>query len=250
MLSKKSEQFLAELRMYLISRGKNDAEINEIAEELHDHLLQAEKEGKDVAHIIGESSQNYMKTIGRAMKTDFHEMAGLVPMVILLLAAYFSFVPALKGVFSLSEAILLIALTAGILGMIVYGVLLFKVFPKFLNSRWLYILTMGTVFLVTGLGVSILLWYQRQGFKPFFIATPLQNNLIIVLCIIIFIASAVYTKAWISIIIPILMAIGPLGNRFIPPEINRNPVYIILAVVLAVILAVVFIYLIGRRKKK
>jgi uncharacterized membrane-anchored protein len=59
MLSNKSERFLVELRMHLMSKGKNDNEINEITEELEDHLLQAEAEGKDVTHIVGESPKEY-----------------------------------------------------------------------------------------------------------------------------------------------------------------------------------------------
>ena len=67
MVSKQAEQFLVELRMYLISKGKNDQEINEITEELEVHLMEAEAAGKDVSHIIGDSPKNYMKSIGESM---------------------------------------------------------------------------------------------------------------------------------------------------------------------------------------
>lgn len=58
MISKESEQLLIELRLYLISKGKNDKEINEITEELEVHLAETESEGKDVTKIIGESPSN------------------------------------------------------------------------------------------------------------------------------------------------------------------------------------------------
>jgi uncharacterized membrane-anchored protein len=45
MVPKKAEQFLVELRFYLMSKGKNDQEINEITEELEVHLMEAEAEG-------------------------------------------------------------------------------------------------------------------------------------------------------------------------------------------------------------
>ncbi|WP_251551031.1 hypothetical protein [Neobacillus muris] len=224
-LSKKSEQFLIELRMYLMSRGKNDQEINEITEELEDHLLQAEAAGKDTSHIIGKSPKDYMKSIGDSMKTDFRQMAGLIPMTILLLAAYFSFGPAIEGNFLLSSIILWIAIGGGVIGMIAYGILLFKVIPKFFHSKWGYVITIMTSFLVTGLGVVLLLWSKGQEAEAVFVASPLENNLIVAVCILIFIGSAVYSKSWISIVIPIFLAIGPLAERFLPQEINENPVY-------------------------
>lgn len=44
MLSKKSEEFLWRLRTTLMERGKEDSTINEIEDELRDHLMEAENE--------------------------------------------------------------------------------------------------------------------------------------------------------------------------------------------------------------
>lgn len=249
MLSKESQQFLAELRLYLISKGKNDKEINEIAEELEDHLLEAESAGKDIKHIIGESPKRYMKSIGESMKTDHSQILALVPLMIVLLAAYFSFVPALEGEFSLSKATILIALIGGIIGMVIYSFLLFKVLPKFLQSKMGYFLSIGTSFLVTGLGVGVLLWYKLQGFQPVYIATPFQNNLIVAICIVIFIATALYTKTWFTILIPFFISIGSLANRFIPESINKNPTYIIYTILVLGGITLLVIYLLVKKWK-
>ena len=40
-LSKESRKFLGDLRVYLISSGKNEKETNEIIGELEDHLMEA-----------------------------------------------------------------------------------------------------------------------------------------------------------------------------------------------------------------
>ncbi|MDA1476971.1 hypothetical protein [Bacillus changyiensis] len=250
MLSKKSEQFLEELRLYLISKGKNDKEINEIAEELEVHLLEAESKGKDVTHIIGENPKQYMKSIGESMKTDYREIFGLVPIILLLLAAYMSIGPAIEGEFSLSIGMILLAFMIGIIGVAIFGLLLFKVLPK-LQSKWGKILTtIGTNFLVTGLFVGILLWYKKQGFKTVYIATPFQNNLIIVFCIVIFVVAALYTKSWFTVIIALLISLGPLANQFIPEDINKNPIYIFYTILLIAGIAVFIIFLIIRKKKR
>lgn len=45
MLSKESENFLDKLRVELLFRGKDEDEVNEIDDELRDHLLTAEQNG-------------------------------------------------------------------------------------------------------------------------------------------------------------------------------------------------------------
>lgn len=249
MLSKESEQFLVELRFYLISKGKNDNEINEVTEELEDHLLQAEAEGKDVQQIIGQSRKQYMESIGDSMKTDFRQILVLAPMMVLLLAAYLSIGSAIEGRFSLSKEILILAVVASFLGILIYSLLFFKVIPKVFQSKWGYFVIFGTISLVTGLGVVILLWYHKQGFEPTFVATPFQNNLIAIICTIIFILSAIYTKTWITIIIPFFMSLDPLANRFIPEEINQNPTYITYTVLLVLAIAAVGIFIMIKKRK-
>ncbi|WP_175989878.1 DUF1129 family protein [Bacillus sp. Marseille-Q1617] len=252
MLSKESEQFLIELRMHLISKGKNDNEINEITEELEDHLLQAEAEGKDVTHIVGESPKEYMKSIGESMKTDYRQLVGLVPMFILLLAAYFSLGPAIEGNFSLSGGTIIIASVGSIAGGLIYAVLLFKVLPGYIQSKWGYLLIFATTLLVTGLGVAVLFWYNAQEFQPVFTASPLQNNLILAACIVIFIAAAIYTKTWFTIIIPLFLSLGPIASRFIPEDANEDPTLILYTIILLAVISsiVVFVLVIRRKKQK
>ncbi|MDT4051325.1 hypothetical protein RPO70_09055, partial [Staphylococcus arlettae] len=52
MLSKQAEQFLTKLRVELLFRGKKEEEVNEIDDELRDHLTIAEENGEDVSEII------------------------------------------------------------------------------------------------------------------------------------------------------------------------------------------------------
>ncbi|NMD71743.1 DUF1129 family protein [Bacillus sp. DNRA2] len=249
MLSKESEQFLVELRLFLISKGKNDQEINEITEELEVHLLEAEASGKDIKHIIGESPKQYMESIGQSMKTDFRQLIVLAPMMILLLASYISIGPAIEGHFSLSKEILMLAAVTGIAGVFVYGILLFKFVPKVFQSRWAYFLIFGAMLLVSGIGVVLLYWFNKQGFEPTFVATPFQNNIILLICVIIFITSAIYTKTWITIIIPILTSIGPIANRFLPEDVNQNPTYILYTSLILSLIVVVAIFLLIRKRK-
>lgn len=254
MVSKQAEQFLVELRMYLISKGKNDQEINEITEELEVHLMEAEAAGKDVSHIIGDSPKNYMKSIGESMKTDYRQLAGLVPLLILLLAAYMSIGPAIEGTFSVSQGTIWFALVISSISILIYGLFLFKVMPKFFHSKWGYVIFFGISIIVTGLMVAMMLWYKTQEFEEVFVATPAQNNLIIVLCAAIFIGAALYTKTWFTVLIPLFLSMGPIATRFVPEEANNDPLYItitIIAFVLASAVAIaIFIFQSKKDRKK
>jgi hypothetical protein len=250
MVSKQAEQFLVELRMYLMSKGKNDKEIDEITEELEVHLTEAEAAGKDVSHIIGESPKDYMKSIGESMKTDFGQIAGLVPLMILLLGAYLSIGPAIEGTFSVSTGTIWFALIAGATGIITYGLFLFKVLPKFFHSKWSYLLFFGISLICTGLLVALILWYKSQGFETVFVASPAQNNWIIVLCAVIFIGAALYTKTWITILIPLFISMGPIASRFIPEEANNDPFYITITILGFLILTAVAIAIFFSQRKK
>lgn len=247
MLSKQANQFIIELKMYLMSKGKNDQEINEVIDELSDHLLQAEAAGKNIKDIIGVSPRAYMKSIGQEMGFDIKQFLILTPMTALLLIAYVCFAPAISGEFSLSKMGVFGAIGGSVFSLILFGFLLVRVLPKMFYSKWFYIIVGIAYLLLTGFFVLVYLFDK----EPFFIATPLQNNLILLGCILIFIIWSVYSKTWISILIPIFISVGPIAERFIPENINKDPFYIKIAIIFCVICLIIeFYFLFKKRKKK
>jgi uncharacterized membrane-anchored protein len=82
-LSKKSEKFIDDLKLYLFSSGKNDNEIKEITEELEVHLYEAEQNGKSIDQIVGASPKEYMMSISSEMKNDYRAWAKYVPLIII-----------------------------------------------------------------------------------------------------------------------------------------------------------------------
>ncbi|MCM2676566.1 DUF1129 family protein [Alkalicoccobacillus plakortidis] len=69
-LSKESKTFLENLRLYLFSSGKQSDEIDDILTELEVHLLEAEKAGKPIEKIVGDSPKAYMESLSSEMKVD------------------------------------------------------------------------------------------------------------------------------------------------------------------------------------
>ncbi len=246
MLSKQANQFLIELKMYLISKGKNDQEIHGVINELSDHLLQAEAAGKNIEDIVGDSPRAYMKSIGQEMGFDIRQFLILTPMTALLLMAYICFAPAILGEFSLSKLGVLGAIAGAVLSIILYGFLLVRVLPKMFYSKWFYIVIGLTYMLLIGFFVFVNLFDK----EPFFIATPLQSNIVLLGCILVFITWAIYSKTWISIIIPIFISFGPIAGRFIPEHINEDPFYITLAIIFGILGLVILFYFLFKNEKE
>lgn len=246
MLSKEAEQFIIELRMYLLSKGKNEKEMDEIIVELEDHLVQAEAEGKSVKDITGDSPKEYMKSIGEELGFDARQFIILAPMSVLLILAFLMFTPALWGDFTLSKIGLWGMGTATVLSFALYGFLFVKVLPRFFHSKGFYIIA-GLAYLIV-FGIFIIVEFLDKN--PFFIATPMQNNLIVIGCIIIFISWAFYAKTWITILVPFFLSWGPIAERLIPAHMNKDPVFITLAITLFVIITAAVMYFIYRSSKK
>lgn len=139
------------------------------------------------------------------------------------------------------------AIIGGILSLILYGFLLVRVLPKMFYSKWFYILVGIVYVLMTGFFVLVYFFDK----EPFFVATPLQNNLIILGCMIIFISWWIYLKSWLTIVLPFLLSLGPIAERFIPKDINKDPFYLILTFIFCILgLIILFNFMFKSKKNK
>ncbi|ALS78475.1 NADH dehydrogenase [Planococcus kocurii] len=252
MLSAKSEQFLLELRMYLIQHGKSDEDINSIVEELESHLVESEKKGKSVESIVGNDPKQYIKSIGKTLPTEKKELFVLIPSTILVILSYLCYVPAIEGNFRVSQNILLWGSIIVLLTLAVYAFVLFKGLPKLHNSPVKFgLLMVGVNALVIGTWVGLYFWMNQKVDSNYFVATPEQSYIIVAFCILVFILYALYTKSWITIIVAGVMSVGSIVERLIPKEINEDPFYISLTLIGMLIIAVLLIlYFIRKSKKK
>ena len=116
-LSQKSTKFVEDLKLYLFSSGKKDAEIDDIIHELEDHLYEAESKGKSIEQIIGSSPKDYMQSISEEMRTDYKGWAKYIPLLIVGPMSYTVFRDLISG--TLSYGILTI------IGSIIFSFLFF-----------------------------------------------------------------------------------------------------------------------------
>ncbi|WP_249929422.1 hypothetical protein [Planococcus maritimus] len=74
--------------------------------------------------------------------------------------------------------------------------------------------------------------------------------MILAICVVIFIAYALYTKSWITIIVAALMSAGPLAENWIPQDVNEDPAYIALAIGVFVLIGIAIVWFLMRKKHK
>lgn len=143
-LSEKSKAFLENLRLYLFSKGKNSAEIEDIIEELEVHLLEAEKSGKPIEKIIGKSPKEYMEMVSDEMAIDYRTWIKYIAFIILGSFSFTIFRDLLKG--SLSYSVL------EIVGHIAIGIIfIISVFTgfKYISTTNLSIMKQGLILFAT-----------------------------------------------------------------------------------------------------
>lgn len=106
MLSKEAEKFLLNLRLELMSRGKKDKDIQEIEEELRDHLKEAEAHGQSVESITGGSVKDYIRSISEELPRDKGFIKYSILLLIYLLGVFI--IPDLiSGDFELNTSVIL-----------------------------------------------------------------------------------------------------------------------------------------------
>ncbi|GGP15585.1 hypothetical protein [Oceanobacillus neutriphilus] len=141
MLSKEAENFLLSLRLELLSRGKKEKDIQEIAEELRDHLIEAEANGQSVESITGGSVKNYIRSISEELPRD----KGFIKYSILLLVyllGVFIIPDLISGDFELNTSVILYNLAVLIIGTAATIIFFKTIAQKYGDSKKTYFILM------------------------------------------------------------------------------------------------------------
>ncbi|WP_404456315.1 HAAS domain-containing protein [Oceanobacillus kapialis] len=200
-LSKRSQSFIEDLRVYLFSSGKKEEEIDEIVTELEDHLIEAEKRGKSTEDIVGKTPKTYMQQLSNEMKLDYKTWI-----------KYFAII--VTGAFSITiiDDILNGPLTFSLLEIggylaisIVFIFLTFGIF-KFVSSRTLSYATQGLLFFllaIVPLGLFVGLEFATRAITSPVIAFGHTGTWIVgILTIIFLVGVSIWSK---TLILPVVV---------------------------------------------
>ncbi|WLR42087.1 hypothetical protein LC087_15135 [Bacillus carboniphilus] len=253
MLSQKSEQFLVELKLHLMSKGKDEQQIVEVIEELEDHLMQAEAEGKSVDHIVGNSPKKYIKTISNELNTNLRQTIKYVLLAILYLVASSCFSSAIEGEFTLTAKNLSITGAGLFIGIPVLAWLYFKGIPKFYLSNWKFVFVSVFInMLLIAVFVGIHFIVEPFGDGIVYKGSTSFSYSIAILCVVIFILFAFIGKSWLLtafIVYTISLNLNPLFVKHFSSSENEIALDIGYTLTLTALMGFVFGLYIYRDKK-
>ncbi|MCQ2010211.1 MULTISPECIES: HAAS domain-containing protein [Sporolactobacillus] len=245
-LLKERREFLQNLRIYLLSSGKKEEETEEIVGELEDHLYEAEKHGKSVQDIIGQSPKAYMEQLAGEMPFDYKNLLIYVPLILIGLICYNILNKAVEGVFSYSllEAVGDIVITLIGLGLII-------VLFKYVASSKLSKISEGLLFYGGSLTPIILLvaltYLDRAVDSPMIHLGLVWRILAVALACLFLIGIAIWAKTWVSIIIPFLSLSPELVlNQTGMQETSKT----VLSTVITFLGLGIYIFIVFKRERK
>ncbi|GED17497.1 HAAS domain-containing protein [Aneurinibacillus migulanus] len=203
-ISRDSREFLENLRIYLFSSGKNEKEIEEIIGELEDHLYEAERDGKNVGDIIGKMPKEYMEQIANEMSVDIKGLLKYIPIIVIGAFSYILMGDAIRGEleYSLIDMI-------GYPFISLFTLLLTSVLFKYVASNKISKIKEWIMFGIVGstpLALFMtLIFLDRYYDTPTIQFGVIGNIIAIVFSILVFVGVAIWSKTWVSIILPIIL---------------------------------------------
>ncbi|WHY86856.1 hypothetical protein QNH39_02980 [Neobacillus novalis] len=213
-LSKKSQTFLENLRLYLFSNGKDEKEINAIVEELEDHLMEAEARGKTVDHIVGESPKQYMMQLSNEMTTDTKTWVKFIILILFGALSYSILTNAVNGQLSYSLLEILGSIMISLIFIIAIRSLFKSVAANSLSKAKEF-----TLFYVVGLlPIALfvgLFYFNRLIETPIFHFGSIGTILAVVLTLGFLIGMSLWTKTWVMLIILALLVFPDFLFRYI-----------------------------------
>ncbi|MFC3419230.1 hypothetical protein ACFOLA_07020 [Salinicoccus hispanicus] len=213
MLSKKSEKFLLSLRIELMARGKSDTEVEELEEELRDHLTEAEARGKSVDSVTGGSVKSYIRSISEELSLEPGIKKKGVQLIFYIFGL-FTIPSLLSGQFELSTSLiiyyLLVILFMG------YGSLyvMKEMIVKYGDSRRTYVYTVSYGVLIFAGMVGGQFIIRSYPGLVFYEGTPYLNFIIGLSLLGVFLLITLFMKRWFFAVLLLLLSAPELIARF------------------------------------
>mgnify|MGYP001954340353 CR=1 FL=1 len=243
----KSEAFIDNLRMYLMMSGKNEQEIKELIGELEGHLIETEKNGRSINDIIDQTPEQYMASLKQEMKTDYNRLIKFLPLYFLGVIAYFLIGPAISGEFELNIIQVIGIPMLAVMGLGIYVYFLQNAGRKQYSKKKFFIGSMIASAIVTTLAILIIVG-STIFVKPFYIGDTTSDVIVIVICSCIFIVTAIWSKSWISIWIPVFLIIPNVFTRF--TDWGVESILMISMASFVLMFVVIIVNILIREKKK
>lgn len=207
-LSKKSRNFLDDLAVYLMSSGKSEEEVQDVVAELKDHLEEAERAGKSVDDVVGQSPKAYMQHLGHEMAFDGKGFFKIIAMLVPNVFAYIIIGNFIQGEMTFSTAQLVGFPLVAVLFLLAAAQAFRNMSVRSTESK---IKTGATYIALAALPMTLFLGLMMLDIfveTPTIVFGPTAQLVLFGLAVITLLLVSIWTKTWINLIIPLLL-FGP-----------------------------------------
>ncbi|MES1036331.1 HAAS domain-containing protein [Bacillus pumilus] len=244
MVSKETRHVLLELKLYLISKGKNQDEIDELMDELTTHAVEAEKDGKTGEALFGGNPRGYADELEKEMSGNHTDWVPFVSAFLIGSLFYMILSDAISQSLSYSWYALIgypLVLVANVIMIIV----MFRASAFQTGGRaFLYFWILG-IFQLTSM-VTIKLMDQKIGI-PLLVLTSDQRWGVILLMLICIIVFNAIMKANLISLIPIIF----FGPQLLFEWIGwTSPSVLLLQSLLSIVILIGLVLIVLRRTNK
>ncbi|PGZ10834.1 hypothetical protein COE30_03220 [Bacillus cereus] len=224
-ISKEGEKFLIDTKVYLITKGIKEEDVDAFLEDAELHLIEGEKKGKTVSDIFGNSPKEYAEELANEMEKDKSGSIKSILGMIIGVGGYWLLTNILFGSpsqqFTLTNVQLIgypIILIITIIGTIVaFRMSSFK--SKLVEFGIIYVIVMVPILLL------VLLMFMNKWYgTPVLQLTTIQSYILAGIVLLVLLIGEAYTLGWIGI----LAVIIPLLIMFVFKELGKQNPYLVI----------------------
>ncbi|MEI4789589.1 hypothetical protein WAX46_04340 [Bacillus sp. FJAT-53060] len=244
MVSKETKHILLELRLYLISKGKNENEIDELMDELTTHAVAAEKDGKTGEDVFGGDPRALADELAKELSRNHKDWVPFVS--VFLIGSFFYMILSDAISQSLSYSwYALIGYPLILVANVIVTVVMFRASAFQTSSRAFYYFWILGIFQLTAM-ITVKLLDQKLG-TPFIVLTSSQRWEVILLLLICIVVFNAILKANVVSLIPIIF----FGPQLIFEWIGwTSPSVLFLLSLLSIVILILLTLFVLRRTNK
>ncbi|WP_242235718.1 DUF1129 domain-containing protein [Bacillus cereus group sp. BfR-BA-01316] len=221
-VSKEGEKFLIDTKVYLITKGIKEEDVDAFLEDAELHLIEGKKKGKTVSDIFGDSPKEYAEELANEMEKDKSGGIKSILGMIIGIGGYWLLTNILfespNHEFILTNVQLIgypIVLIITIIGTIIaFRMSSFK--SKLVEFGIIYIIVMVPILLL------VLLMFMNKWYgTPVLQLTTMQSYILAGIVLLVLLIGEAYILGWIGI----LAVIIPLIIMFVFKELGKKNLY-------------------------
>ncbi|NSL65115.1 DUF1129 domain-containing protein [Bacillus toyonensis] len=221
-VSKEGEEFLIDTKVYLITKGIKEEDVDAFLEDAELHLIEGEKKGKTVSDIFGDSPKEYAEELVKEMEKDKSGSIKSILGMIIGIGGYWLLTNILFGSpnheFTLTNVQLIgypIVLMITIVG-IIFAFKMSSFKSKIKEFSIIYVAALLPILLL------VLLMFMNKWYgTPVLQLTTIQSYILAGIVLLVLLIGEAYILGWIGMLVVII----PLLIIFVFKELGKQNPY-------------------------